>query len=187
MKKILLEFSRINFDEPSAVNIKKVSEDINTLLKDDTSIVVPKYSMFTGEPTLLEENTKYSNDYDVIIIEGIYSMNKDILDNLDESIQIKTFIDSDNKTLLVRRLKRDIIDGRSSMFPEMNLHIALDIVIPAFEKYILNDKQSADVILLSNYTLVEARSPSNVSIQEKIKVSKEEVDEIMKFFTVLSS
>lgn len=175
---IITEFKRANFDEPDAVNLEGLSKDINTLLNNG-SIIIPSYSMITSEVELLEENRKYGKDYDVIILDGIYSLNDIVVNSFDSNIQIRNFLDSDNKTLLVRRLKRDIIDGRSSMTPETNLFIALDIVIPAFEKHILEDKEKADFILISKYTLMEAKAPKDISIQEKVSVTQNELESIL--------
>ncbi len=163
------EFSHIDFDNPEAVDLKKLSNIIKRI-KADEKAEVPEYDMSYGE-SIKSKSVKGKN-YNVILIEGIYGLNNEILKYSD----IKSFVETDNRTLLMRRLRRDVGEkGRTSFTPEFSLRFLLTTVIPAYEKHILPDRKNANVILKNDYTFFEMYNVKKFDIQDKIPISKDEL------------
>ena len=180
------ESGRIDVDNPAAVNLRKFSQAISQLRKRET-VVIPEYSMKTGERTGFRAED--GGDYDVILAEGLYVLNKIACPIKTDSKGIykngviKSYIEADSKTLLMRRLRRDILSGRSTFPPEINLWMILEIVLPASKKYILPDREKADLILKNDYTGLETFDTPTYDVQDKIPVYKNEIPELKKKWT----
>ena len=134
-KEIKTEFENINFDEPFAVDLKSLANDINKL-SEGKSIIVPDYSFKTGEVEYYEKNKVNPKDYDVFVIEGIYSLLDEVVNNIKTDDKVLSAIDCDLKTLISRKLDRDITKGRSALTPEQTVISYLSQVIPSYYKYI---------------------------------------------------
>lgn len=171
------EFGRIDFDNPKAIDLDKVNKILKTLTQDPSKeTTLYNYSMVTGENT--PGAIVKGEDFDVILVEGLYSLNNQTLEGISETQQVKTFIESDLKTLLMRRCRRDIIGKRVSMPPETTLFITLEVVIPAYVEHILPDKDKADLILKSEFTPTESTDTKDLDVQDKIRISKQQAVEI---------
>lgn len=171
------EFGEIDFDNPKAVDLNKVNEILKTLTQDPSQeTTLSNYSMVTGENS--PGASVKGEDFDVILVEGLYSLNDQTLDGIPETQQVKTFIESDLKTLLMRRCRRDIIGKRVSMPPETTLFITLEVVIPAYLRHILPDKEKADLILKSEFTPEESSDTKDLDVQDKIRISEQQATEI---------
>lgn len=168
------EFSRIDFDTPDAINLDQI-DSILTDIKSGQKTNLPNYSMKFSEPT--EDQEIDPTDYDIIIMEGIYALNEKIANHAD----IKSFIEVPNKAhLLLRRLFRDVVgpNARSSFTPETALMINLRIVMPAAQKHILPTRKNAGSICENPHTLPEAVNTSYCEVQDKIKISKNELPNV---------
>ena len=70
------EFSVINFDEPSVYELNKVARDVNYLI-NNKQIKQKKYSKIISEQ-LPRDTSINGQNYDVIIVEGIYALNDEL-------------------------------------------------------------------------------------------------------------
>jgi uridine kinase len=127
----------INFDLPTALNEKKLSEDLERLIQGE-SIEVKEY-FFNSPP---DKNVLITIDSsDIIIVEGLFLFHyQKVYSALDYSI----FVDVDHKIQLDRRLYRD---------QETRGYKRVDIlyqwenhVLPCFEKYIAPYRSDADFV-----------------------------------------
>ncbi|MFA6860530.1 MAG: CYTH domain-containing protein [Clostridia bacterium] len=170
------EFSRINFDEPDAVNLEKAAQIVNSFSKGEAF----EYPLCTmdfarGEHKHTPSSIFKSSDYDMIVVEGLYSLTNDFLESLNKTNNLtKLFISTDFKTMLVRRLSRDILKGRSSMSGKGTLKFMLNVVLPAFNKYILPTKTNADFVVSNSLSKSETYLKPKGMFQEKIKLETRE-------------
>jgi uracil phosphoribosyltransferase len=136
--------NQLNFDEPEAVDLNKLSNDLKKL-KETGEIVYPIYSMKVSEPV---DEVKASKK-EIVLLEGIYALNDKIINELDEKAYLKT----DRVHQLVRRFIRDIfIEKRSSYDPWLLLFIMSNFVFPGAQKYVVPDKEKASLVINNNFT-----------------------------------
>lgn len=133
-QEIKRQFEQINFDDPFALDLKALVSDINKLLNNQ-SIVLPDYSFATGEVTF-DENNKIQGNNTIFIVEGLYVLRDDVFGMLDSNRVIPCLVDCDLKTLLSRRLNRDIKSGRTTYTPEQTIITTLAKTMPSYCKYI---------------------------------------------------
>jgi len=167
------EFQNIDFDNPTAVDLESLAKVLSEL-KKNREVEIPTYSMKTSEPT--EKKKVNGADYDVILVEGIYALNEKIVELAD----IKTFIETDKRTLLMRRFRRDVLAGRTSFPPEITLWMTLEIVFPAYNKYILPDREKSDLILRNDYTGTETFDTKTYDVQDKIFLKETDISRLEK-------
>jgi len=168
IEKLRNGFADINFDTPDAVDLNAVAETLDRLKAGET-VTIPEYSMKMSEPAGLKQIN--GSGYDVILVEGIYGLNRSISTKAD----IRSFIEADHKTLLMRRLRRDVLAGRCSFTPETALWIALEIVLPAYAMNVLPDRKFAEMILKNPFTGQETFDTQSYDVQERILVPKTEI------------
>lgn len=127
-----------DFDHPNAFDHSLFAETLQRLQKGK-AVKVPVYD-FKTHSRLKECDTILAAD--IIIVEGILIFyTKDMLDLMD----MKIFVDTDDDTRLVRRIRRDLVDrGR-------DITSVLDqwerFVKPNFDNYIMPTKKHADIII----------------------------------------
>ena len=160
-KDIKTEFENINFDEPFAVDLKRLANDINKLSKGEC-IIIPDYSFKTGEIEFYEKNKVNPKDYDVFVIEGIYALLDEVVENIQTKDKICSAIDCDLKTLISRKLDRDITKGRSTLTAEQTVISYLSQVIPSYYKYIYPSFKNADLVLKTTLTDDETKSRRHI-------------------------
>lgn len=125
-----------NYDSPNAVDLLLLKKHLKQLSKGKI-INKPIYD-FSSHSRKKYIKIKSGK---VIIIEGIFSLNKILLSFLD----LKIFVDSPEKTRFKRRLKRDVVERnrtKKSIITQWN-----KIVKPMYKKYILPQKEKADIII----------------------------------------
>lgn len=160
------EFSHINFDEPEAVNLEQFIKDINTLVSSpETPVYKRLYSMKTGEFEVGECFDSFNKN--VIIAEGLYALHPQILTALKNTGLITSFIESDPKTLFVRRMIRDA--KRTSCSNATTVNLLLKSVMPSYSQHILPTKESAKIILKNCMTFDELQT-GIIESQYKIKL-----------------
>ncbi len=174
ISKIKNEFQNIDFDNPEAVDLDSLSKVLSKIKKNQ-EVEIPTYSMKISESG--ERKKINGADYDVILVEGIYGLNEKVAKQAD----IKTFIETDKRTLLMRRFRRDVLAGRASFPPEIALWITLEIVLPAYNKYILPDRSKSDLILRNDYTGAETFDTKTYDVQDKILVTETDIEQLEKF------
>ena len=164
-EKLKFEFEHISFDEPFCIDFVRLCNDVNAFNNGGT-IYVPKYSFKTGENQIVKDNGISKNQYDVIIVEGIYALREELLNNINLDNTISVAINCDPKTLLTRRFNRDINSDRCSFTPEQVIISFLTQTMPAFYSYIYPTLSRADIQYSATLSNNEIQN-SNKSIQIK--------------------
>lgn len=130
--------SRINFDEPAAIEWSLLVSQLKEL-KEGQSIEMPTYSYLTC--TRQPETVKVVPT-DVVIVEGILVLNDPELRDL---MDVKVFVDADPDERLIRVIERDCIErGRT---PQMVIDRYREVLKPMHARYIEPSKQYADLII----------------------------------------
>lgn len=132
------ERSKINFDEPAAIEWSLLTEHLRQL-KNGEAIEMPTYSYLTC--TRQEETVKVE-PRDVVIVEGILVLNDP---QLREMMDVKVFVDADPDDRLIRVIARDCISrGRT---PQMVIDRYQEVLKPMHCQYIEPSKRFADIIV----------------------------------------
>ena len=132
------ERSKINFDEPDAIEWTLLEEHLAELRKGNP-IEMPTYSYIscTRQPETVRVEPR-----DVIIIEGILVLTEE---NLRDKMDVKVFVDADPDDRLIRVIARDCIQrGRT---PQMVIDRYQAILKPMHLQYIEPSKRYADLII----------------------------------------
>lgn len=155
-----LQFEKINFDEPFALNLQKLNRDINKLIKGK-DIILPEYSFSSGEPRI--NNKNIINGGAVYIIEGLYCLRPEVLNGLNENKILTCFIECDLKTLLSRRFNRDIKQGRTTFSAEQTISSTLTKTMPSYIVNILPYKHNAKIKLNTSLTTSEILTKEKIN------------------------
>lgn len=132
------ERSKINFDEPAAIEWTLLKQQLETL-KEGHPIDMPTYSYLT---CTRQEETVRVNPTDVVIVEGILILTQP---DLRELMDVKVFVDADADERLIRVISRDCIErGRT---PQMVIDRYEGVLKPMHELYIEPSKRFADLII----------------------------------------
>lgn len=132
------ERSKINFDEPAAIEWSLLVEHIKEL-KARRSIEMPTYSYLTC--TRQKETVKVE-PREVVLVEGILVLTDPVLR---EMLDVKVFVDADADDRLIRVIARDCVERDRT--PMMVLNRYQDILKPMHEMYIEPTKRFADLIV----------------------------------------
>ncbi|KTD32813.1 uridine kinase [Legionella nautarum] len=92
-----------NFDDPASVELELFAEHLKAL-KNDQAIEVPTYS-FHKENRLAETKPIIPDEHTIIIVEGIFALNKELCDT--NSYDSTIYVDTRSDECLARRLLRD--------------------------------------------------------------------------------
>ncbi|MDE6282862.1 MAG: uridine kinase [Muribaculaceae bacterium] len=132
------ERSKINFDEPDAIEWTLLVEHLR-LLKAGKAIDMPTYSYLT---CTRQEETVRVEPRDVVIVEGILVLTDPVLRQM---MDVKCFVDADADDRLIRVIARDCIErGRT---PQMVIDRYEEILKPMHCQYIEPCKRFADLII----------------------------------------
>lgn len=132
------ERSKINFDEPAAIEWTLLVDHLRKL-KEGKTIEMPTYSYLT---CTRQEETVTVRPSDVVIVEGILVLCDPVLRDM---LDIKVFVDADPDDRLIRVIARDCIErGRT---PEIVINRYQDVLKPMHMQYIEPSKRSADLII----------------------------------------
>lgn len=132
------ERSKINFDEPAAIEWSLLVEHLK-LLKEGKTIQMPTYSYLT---CTRQEETVEVKPSDVVIVEGILVLTDPTIRSM---LDIKVFVDADADDRLIRVIARDCIErGRT---PEIVINRYQDVLKPMHCQYIEPSKRYADLII----------------------------------------
>lgn len=132
------ERSKINFDEPDAIEWSLLEEQLEQLRRGQ-AIEMPTYSYLT---CTRQPETVRVEPRDVIIIEGILVL---CIPSLREKMDVKVFVDADADERLIRVIARDCIQrGRT---PQMVIDRYVDVLKPMHMQYIEPAKRFADLIV----------------------------------------
>ena len=129
--------SKINFDHPDSIDFELLYNNLNSI-KKNIKITQPIYSYKVHKRL---KKTKLITPKEIIIIEGLHVFYNDKINKL---LDLKIFLDVDNKTRLERRIIRDVKErGRS--IDEIKKRYK-EMCKPMYNKFILPTKNSADII-----------------------------------------
>ena len=132
------ERSKINFDEPAAIEWPLLVEHLEQL-KEGKAIEMPTYSYLT---CTRQPETVRVEPRDVVIVEGILVLNDEVLRGM---MDVKVFVDADADDRLIRVIARDCVHrGRT---PQMVIDRYEQILKPMHCQYIEPSKRFADLIV----------------------------------------
>jgi len=130
-----------NFDEPSALNLKLLRKHLSQLKKGQR-IQKPIYD-FRTHTTVGHENFEALEDADIIILEGLFALDKTLIDFID----CKVFVHASEKTRFSRRLQRDVAErGRTRESVKKQF---IKVVAPMHLKHIEPLKEHADLVIIN--------------------------------------
>lgn len=152
---------KINFDTPNAVNLSKCAKFCNDFFKNN-SVIIPKRNFAYSVNNYLNENKKEVTDKTIIILEGIYALNNNLIQKIKPK-SYRIYVDSDLNTILVRRFNRDILLGRSTMAKEMVIENFLQGTMPGYLKYTYPTRENAHFIYDNSYSKLERISNAQTS------------------------
>lgn len=167
------EWALLNFDEPTVYDMNEASMDVKELLKGN-KIELKQYSKVVSERV---ETSTYldGNDYDVLIVEGIYALTNYFLDGLVDVPTIKNFIDGNPKSLYLRRIIRDAQStSASSAFTTKNY---FKFIVPSYNEFILPSSNNADIIFDNDMTFQEMRCGELFDARLELKTSSKDAFE----------
>lgn len=158
------EWKQLNFDEPTVYNLKEAALDVRRLLAEETmeekdyskvvSEQVPSHHMISGK------------DYDVILVEGIYALENEMIDHLKDIDIIKDFIDGNPKSLFLRRILRDA--KLTSAHNVFTISLYFKYIVRSYLQTIYPCRMKADVILNNDMTFSEMRQGDLYTTKEEI-------------------
>ncbi|MCM1484399.1 MAG: uridine kinase [Muribaculaceae bacterium] len=132
------ERSKINFDEPAAIEWPLLVSQLNEL-KAGHTIQMPTYSYLT---CTRQPETVTVEPRDVVIVEGILVLTDPVLRSM---MDVKVFVDADADDRLIRVIARDCVErGRT---PQMVLTRYEEVLKPMHSMYIEPSKRFADLIV----------------------------------------
>lgn len=132
------ERSKINFDEPNAIEWSLLVEHLRQL-KAGKAVEMPTYSYLT---CTRQEETVRVEPRDVVIVEGILVLTDPVLRQM---MDVKCFVDADADDRLIRVIARDCIErGRT---PQMVIDRYEEVLKPMHCQYIEPCKRFADLII----------------------------------------
>lgn len=132
------ERSKINFDEPAAIEWTLLVDHIRQL-KEGRTIEMPTYSYLT---CTRQPETITVAPREVVIVEGILVLTDPVLRDM---MDVKVFVDADADERLIRVIARDCVErGRT---PMMVLNRYQEVLKPMHEMYIEPSKRFADLIV----------------------------------------
>ncbi|MDE6449443.1 MAG: uridine kinase [Muribaculaceae bacterium] len=132
------ERSKINFDEPAAIEWTLLVEHLKQL-REGKSVEMPTYSYLT---CTRQPQTVHVDPREVVIVEGILVLTDPVLRDM---MDVKCFVDADPDDRLIRVISRDCIErGRT---PQMVIDRYQDVLKPMHCMYIEPSKRFADLII----------------------------------------
>lgn len=157
------ERSKINFDEPAAIEWTLLVEHLRRL-KEGQCVEMPTYSYLT---CTRQKETVPVCPTPVVIVEGILVLNDPVLRSL---MDVKVFVDADPDERLIRVIARDCIErGRT---PQMVIDRYQEVLKPMHCQYIEPSKRFADLIVPQGGSNKVAITLLTDYIESRLKHSK---------------
>ena len=153
----------INFDIPSAIDFKKIVNQIY----NKKFLVLPEYSFKTSEvegQTIIDKS-----GYDYIIFEGIFALSYNLMNKIDKKDVFAISLKCDLLTMLSRRLHRDIVVDRRTRSPKQTFESFFEQVLPCYFKYIGPSLKNADLKVNAFLTQEEIEKKSDTQNCDKYK------------------
>ena len=157
------ERSKINFDEPDAIEWTLLVEHLKQL-REGKTVQMPTYSYITCTRQAETVEVKPS---DVVIVEGILVLTDPVLRNM---LDVKVFVDADPDDRLIRVIARDCIErGRT---PQIVIDRYEDVLKPMHLQYIEPYKRFADIIVPQGGSNIVAISLLTDYIESRLNKAK---------------
>ncbi len=129
---------KTNYDHPKAFETNLLIEDIKKL-RNGEDIIIPTYD-YTNHTR--SEKTETVKNNDVIIVEGILTLENEELCNM---FDLKIFVETDADECLIRRIIRDTEQRGRDLDSVLNQYRAT--VKPMLIQFIEPSKRNADIIV----------------------------------------
>lgn len=136
----LVKTNDYNFDNPDAIEFELLKKALKSLIAGEQNIQIPIYDFHKHQRS--SETIKIPDNPSIIIIEGIFIFwDPEIRDMLN----IKLFVDVDDDTRLLRRIRRDTVE-RSRDLNQVLISYE-KYVKPGYSVFIEPTKRYADLII----------------------------------------
>lgn len=156
-----------NYDDPRCVELSLYVEHLRQADKG-LPFMRPIYA-FTDGGTRVGEKEFQSND--VIVGEGNFSL----VDGVAEEGDFNIFVTVVELGQMLRRIKRDVIEGRTGQTFREALHQLFTQVLPAQKEFLEPTAKNADMIIYSYYDPQrEAVDIGTFELQAKVKIKNQE-------------
>lgn len=167
--KVLYEKFGIWFDDPGAVDLEWLKDDV-ILLTNNKPIRQKRYE-FGEEPA--KETGLELDPPQILIVEGLFVLRDELRDLAD----IKVFFDIGPHGFMLRRIFRDTV--RTGQKPKDILEYCAKVVEPKYRQWVLGTRQYADIVIVNEYDpQVEAKNAKKIEHQVKYKTETTEADMI---------
>lgn len=154
------ERSRINYDEPAAIDADLLVEHLGCLTRGQP-IQKPVYSFETHTRVALEPVAPAR----LVVVEGLFTL---WWESLRPLLDVKVFVDAPPDLRLIRRIRRDVTERGRTV--DQVIQQYLRTVRPMHERYVEPTRAHADVIL-SNEGMVEEVVERVIAAARGIKVA----------------
>ena len=131
----------IDFDKPSCIDRKSFYKDIKKLSKGEEV----RYLEYTFNNAVKEAQEIVLKPAPIIIVEGLFVFHYKKVMNL---LDLKVFVHAEDVLKIIRRIQRDRIERNYPL--DDVLYRYRKHILPAFEKYILPYRDSADLVINNN-------------------------------------
>ena len=132
------ERSKINFDEPAAIEWSLLVSQLKDLQEGKT-IAMPTYSYLT---CTRQEATVTVEPRHVVIVQGILVLNDPVLRSM---MDVRVFVDADADDRLIRVIARDCVERGRTPMTVINRY--QEVLKPMHSMYIEPSKRFADLIV----------------------------------------
>ena len=132
------EREKTNFDHPDSIDFDLMINHLEKIIEGN-EIHIPIYDYKTHTRTALTKNIKSQN---IIIIEGLFSLFKQTIRDF---MNIRVFVETDDKTRLARRIKRDMKYRKRTY--ESIISQYDNNVKPMYDSYIEPSKKFCNLII----------------------------------------
>jgi uridine kinase len=130
-----------NFDRPDSIDKKSFVQDVKKLIAGET-VTIQEY-MFNNQEA--ESKLLTFVPAPIIIVEGIFVFH---YKKMRKEMDLKIFIEAKENLKVIRRITRDQVERNYPL--DDVLYRYRKHILPAFEKYILPYRDSADIVINNN-------------------------------------
>lgn len=155
------EREKLNYDAPSAIDFKLMTEQIKEL-KDNKTIKMPQYD-FGNHARSSKQLTQEPRP--IIIVEGILIL---AIENLRQEANHSLYLDTQLDVCLMRRIRRDCMERQRTVESVLNQYEKT--VHPMLIKYVLPSRQYASCLFEDGGPVPAAMSYLNEIIASKLEL-----------------
>lgn len=135
-----------NFDLPETIDDRQFLSDIKTLIAGEP---VYKKEYTFNKPGAVPKMLRI-DPAPIIIVEGLFILH---LEHINSLLDMRIFIESDERVALQRRIKRDLVERGYS---EEDVKFKwINHVMPAYNEYLFPHKDKSDKVVTNNTNIAE--------------------------------